>query len=274
MRIDSHQHFWTYNAQRDAWITDDMHVIRRNFYPDDLAPHLMEHKLNGSVAVQAAQSEEETDFLLRLADANDFIRGVVGWVDLRAADLAGRLQHYRSFAKLKGFRHILQAEPHGFMTNEKFIRGVRTLATFGFTYDLLVYHYQLSEAIKFLSETQDVKIVIDHLAKPSIRTRDIAGWKSHMREAAACPNVYCKVSGMVTEADWAHWKEGDFRPYLDHVFDSFGPRRIMYGSDWPVCLVAATYDEQLRIVSDYIDFLSDEEKENVMGKNAERFYNL
>lgn len=274
MIIDSHQHFWRYDPVLYDWITAEMSVLKKDFLPDDLYPVLMKNGIGGCVSVQADQSERETEFLAQLADKGPFIRGVIGWVDLRSSNLRERLEYFSTSKKIKGFRHILQAEPPGYMTDEAFIQGVNTLSDFGFTYDLLIYHHQLDEALMFLSRTPAVKIVIDHMAKPSIRTREKTHWELRMAAASTYPNVYCKLSGMVTEAHWKDWKKDDFFPFMDEVFEAFGPERILYGSDWPVCLLAAGYDEQLSIVTDYISRLTKEEKEGVMGRNAKRFYNL
>jgi L-fuconolactonase len=198
----------------------------------------------------------------------------VGWIDLRADGLEERLQHFRQFPKLKGFRHIVQEEPKGFLLDQKFINGVKKLGAFQFTYDLLIYHHQLEEALAFVHQVGDVKIVVDHIAKPSIRTGEKTHWELNMAALATFPNVYCKLSGMVTEANVVSWKPEDFDPYMDEVFEAFGTERIMYGSDWPVCLVAATYEEQLSIVRDYVTRLYPSEKQKVFGENAKRFYNL
>ena len=187
--IDAHQHFWKYSPVKDAWITDDMKIIQRDFLPNDLAPVLASNGIDGCVAVQADQSEEETRFLLSLADEHDFIKGVVGWVDLRADNLSERLTYFSKYKKLKGFRHIIQGEPAGFMSDRKFIQGVKKLADFNFTYDLLLYHHQLPEAIQFVQQLPEVKIVVDHLAKPSIRTGDIAAWKRDIASMAAFKNI-------------------------------------------------------------------------------------
>ncbi|HEY3405039.1 MAG TPA: amidohydrolase family protein [Ohtaekwangia sp.] len=272
--IDSHQHFWKFNPVRDSWITEEMSVIRRDFYPQDLKPVLDQNKIEGCVAVQADQSEDETHFLVSLADQNDFIKGVVGWVDLRSNDLPGRLEYFSGFKKLKGFRHIVQGEPAGFLTDKKFIEGIKALSSFGFTYDLLIYHYQLEEALQFVHQLPEVKIVVDHLAKPSIRTGEKTHWELNMAALATFKNVHCKISGMVTEADWKKWNIDDFFPYLDELFEAFGAERLMYGSDWPVCLVAASYEQQLGIVQQYLSDLSDHEKQLVMSENARKFYNL
>lgn len=274
MTIDAHQHFWKFDPVRDGWINNDMKVIQRDFLPEDLKPVLAARSVDGCVAVQADQSEDETHFLLSLAEKHDFIKGVVGWVDLRSDKLRDRLHYFSQFPKLKGFRHVVQGEPKGFLSNPAFINGVRLLRSLNFTYDLLLYHHQLEEALVFLQQVPDVNIVIDHIAKPSIRTGEKTQWELNMAAAATFKNVWCKVSGMVTEADWKNWKTGDFTPYLDEVFEAFGPERILYGSDWPVCLIAASYDQQYAIVESFISNLSQHEKNLVMGENARRFYNL
>jgi L-fuconolactonase len=274
MRIDSHQHFWNYDPARHSWISDEMHKIKRDFLPGDLEPLLKSNRIDGCVTVQVDQTEEENHFMLALADKNDFIRGVVGWIDLRADDLEDRLTFFSQFPKLKGFRHIVQGEAKGFLTNSQFIRGVKKLERFGYTYDLLIYHHQLEEALSFVRQVPDVKIVVDHIAKPSIRTGEKTQWELNMAALATFKNVYCKLSGMVTEADWGHWKREQIEPFMDEVLEAFGHQRIMYGSDWPVCLVAASYDQQLSVVQDYVARLSAAEKQLVLGENAERFYNL
>jgi L-fuconolactonase len=273
MRVDSHQHFWKYNTGMDSWINDDMRILRRNFLPGDLMPVLHGNGIDGCVAVQADQSEDETDFLLSLASENPFILGVVGWVDLRSKNLETRLQHFKAFQKLKGFRHIVQAEPAGFLEDENFIRGVNTLASFGFTYDLLVYHYQLEEACDFLTKT-NVKIVLDHLGKPAIRDKQIVDWSENIKRLASFDHVYCKLSGLVTEADWTNWKEDDIFPYLEIVLKEFGDTRLMYGSDWPVCLLAGTYETQLQVIDSFVATLPLASQEKIFGENAIRFYNL
>jgi L-fuconolactonase len=274
MHIDAHQHFWKYDPLNHAWINNEMSAIQKDFFPEDLAPLLRQHDIEGCVTVQVEQTEEENHFLLSLASQNAFIKGVVGWIDLKAPNLEERLQYFKQFPKLKGFRHIVQGEPKGFLTNRKFIEGVKKLAHYDFTYDLLVYHYQLGEAIEFAEQLPDVKIVVDHIAKPPIKSGESAVWGSDIMELAAFENIVCKISGMVTEAAWKTWRHEDFNPYLDKVFENFGAERIMYGSDWPVCLVAATYQQQFTIVQQYISRLSFSEKQMVMGENAETFYNL
>lgn len=274
MRIDSHQHFWTYQRERDVWITDEMRVIQRNFYPDQLAPLLNENQIDGCVSVQADQSEAETRFLLEWAHQYKFIKGVVGWMDLQSPHIEERLNYFTQYAKLKGVRHVVQAEPDGFLFQTEFQRGIAALRTHHLTYDLLIKEHQLEEAVEFVKMFPAQKIVVDHLAKPRIGKGDRITWAKQMTALAACDNVYCKLSGMVTEANWKTWKPEDFTPYLDAVLEAFGPQRVMYGSDWPVCLVAASYQDQFNIITHYISRFSDSEKQAILGANAIQFYNL
>lgn len=274
MTIDAHQHFWIFDEERDSWITPDMQVIRRNFLPEDLWPVLKANKVDGCVAVQASQTDSETEFLLHLAEANDIVKGVVGWVDLRAANLYDQLERYSQFEKLKGFRHVAQGQPEGFLLQPEFVRGVGQLVAFDFTYDILIYQNQLKEAFNFAVKLPNVHFVLDHIAKPLIKAQELQPWADDIRRLAELPNVHCKVSGMVTEATWQHWEKADFKPYLDVVFEAFGTERIMYGSDWPVCLVAGEYEGAKGILTDYLSMFSDDEVRDVMGNNARRFYSL
>jgi L-fuconolactonase len=274
-RIDSHQHFWQFDAERDAWITPDMAAIRRDFLPEDLAPLLEQHGLDGCVAVQASQSEAETDWLLQLTAQHDFIKGVVGWVDLRAENVAERLAHYAQFEKLKGFRHVLQGEAdRALMLRPEFRHGVAALAAHSFTYDLLVLPDQLGYAAELAAMFPTQPFVLDHLAKPLIKAGELEPWRRDIQALAAHGNVSCKVSGMVTEADWQHWQPADFQPYLDVVFEAFGPGRVMFGSDWPVCNVAGGYGRMHALVADYVAQLTSTEQAQFWGDNAAHFYNL
>lgn len=275
MRIDSHQHFWKYHPVKDAWITDDMKVIQRDFLPADLLPLLQQNNVDGCVAVQADQSEMETNFLLQPAHENDFVKGIVGWVDLRAANLEERLQHFAQYKKIKGFRHIVQAEPaDDFLLSTDFCNGIALLSKYNFTYDILVFPRQLKHVATFVQRFPEQPFVIDHLAKPDFKKADFAEWEKAMRAAAAYPNVWCKVSGMVTEADWKNWTNDNFTYCLDVVVDAFGINRLMFGSDWPVCLVAASYQETCNIIHRYFMQFSIAEQEKLWGKNAVDFYHL
>jgi L-fuconolactonase len=274
MIIDSHQHFWLYDPARDAWITPEMKAIQGDFLPKDLEGILASNQVDGCVAVQADQSDAETAFLLQLADANEFVKGVVGWIDLCAPDLYDRLEKYSLFEKLKGFRHVAQGQPEGFLLRQDFMKGVGQLSAFDFTYDILVYANQLSEAYQFARQLPHVRFVLDHIAKPRIADGTLEPWTKDVKKLAELPNVSCKISGMVTEGKWHDWRQSDFVPYLDVVTEAFGTDRLMYGSDWPVCLVAASYESMKGIVDDYIAKFSALEKERIMGKNAMAFYGL
>lgn len=275
MRIDSHQHFWKYNPVRDQWISDEMGLIRRDFLPEDLLPELRANHIDGCIAVQADQSEEESQFLLDLAKQNDFIRAVIGWVDLRADNVAECLALLSQKKKLRGFRHIVQTEPDDrFMLQRAFLRGIGGLRQFGFTYDILVYPRQLPAAIELVARFPNQAFVIDHMGKPEIKAKRTLPWAQQMREIAANRNVYCKVSGMLTEADWKNWKTDDCEPYLDIVFEAFGCDRIMFGSDWPVCLLAGSYSQVIGLIADYTKDFSPADKEKIFGLNAARFYGI
>jgi L-fuconolactonase len=274
-RIDAHQHFWLYQPERDAWITDDMAVIRRDFLPEDLQPLLEQHGFDGCVVVQSDQTEAENGFQLVNAAENDFVRGVVGWVDLRADDVAERLDYCRQFPKLKGFRHVLQGEAdRALMLTPAFQRGIRALSAHGFTYDVLIFPDQLRYADALAAAHPSQPFVLDHIAKPYIRHGDIDGWQQDIQALAAHDNVWCKVSGLITEADWHRWQPADFRPYLDVVFEAFGPQRVMFGSDWPVCLVAGRYGQVVELAQQYLAGFSADEQRRFWGDNAAQFYRL
>lgn len=274
MTIDAHQHFWHFDPVRDSWITDDMATIRRDFLPADLEPVLKQNGIDGCVAVQASQSEEETIFLVRLAQAYDIIKGVVGWVDLQSAQLPERLQDLSQYKVIKGYRHVAQGEPNDFLTRPTVVEGIRQLADFGLTYDILIYPTQLKAALHLVRAVPNVSFVIDHLAKPYIKKKEISRWSNFMVEIAKNKNVFCKLSGMVTEGDWQDWSKKDFFPYMDVIFESFGPDRVMFGSDWPVCLVAANYTQVKTLVDEYVSDWGEEVRANVFGANAVSFYNL
>ena len=272
--VDAHQHFWKYDPVSHSWIIEEMSVIRKDFLPADLKPELEQHHVDSCVAIQADQTEGETDFLIKLAAENSFIKGVVGWVDLRSANIRERLLHYQQYPIVKGFRHILQGEEPAFMLQPDFLRGIAALKEFDYTYDILIYPKHLNAAIELVRQFPDQPFVIDHIAKPVIKDALIDDWKKGMQALAQFPNVYCKVSGMVTEADWQNWKPAHFIPYLDTVTEAFGTNRVLYGSDWPVCLVAAYYTDMIGLVRNYFLSFSRDEQEAVFGGNAVRFYHL
>jgi L-fuconolactonase len=275
-RIDAHQHFWQFDPVRDNWITEDMSVIRRDFLPANLKPLLDRNEFDGSVVVQTCQDEADNEFMLRLAAENDFIKGVVGWVDLLVENIEDRLRFYHeNYPKMKGFRHVLQAEPdEQFMLREDFKRGIALLHQYGFTYDILIYPNHIKYASELVAEFPAQKFVVDHLAKPYIKLKEIGQWQRDMEYLAYYRNVYCKVSGMLTEADWYGWRTEDFTPYLDVIFKAFGTQRVMYGSDWPVCMLAGGYNRALEILQIYASRYSHDEQELFFGGNAVNFYNL
>lgn len=275
MRIDSHQHFWMYEKQQHAWINDAMHIIQKNFMPADLQPVLKKNNIDGCVLVQVDQTEDENIFQLKNASGYDFIKGVVGWVDLQATNIEDRLQHYQQFKKMKGFRHILQDEKdRALMLRPAFKRGIGLLNAYNFTYDILILPDQLQYNRELVKSFPDQRFVIDHIAKPDIKNKKINDWEKDMRALASYKNVYCKISGMVTEADWHHWNIKDFFPYLDIIVQTFGTKRIMFGSDWPVCLVAASYEQMMAIVQEYFSSFSENEQNDFFANNAIKFYNL
>ncbi len=275
MIIDAHQHFWNYSPAKHAWINGQMAVLKRDFLPIDLLEIYKKNSVTGCVAVQADGSEEETDFLLQLAEKHGFIKGVVGWVDLQDRQVEARLRHYRNFKKLKGFRHVVQDEPDPeFMLREDFRAGLKALEDFHYTYDILIYPHQLDAAIKTVQDFPKINFVLDHIAKPHIKEAKMDNWLPKITGLAQSPNVCCKVSGMVTEAAWKSWRQQDFVPYLDAVTEAFGMDRLMFGSDWPVCLLSGNYEQVLKIVQDYYQGFSQEDKDKLFYLNASRFYGL
>jgi L-fuconolactonase len=274
-RIDSHVHFWDYDPLRNSWITEDMEIIKRDFLPGDIWPLLEANAMDGCVLVQVNQTEGENDFFLKLASAHNFVKGIVGWVDLCRGDIKGRMEYYQTEKKIRGFRHILQDEAdRAYMLRPDFIRGFGSLREFGFTFDLLIHPDQLPYALQLVRTFPEQPFVIDHLAKPAIREGEMEEWEKGIFNISRMENVYCKVSGMVTEAHWKSWTNKTFIPYLDAVVESFGTDRILFGSDWPVCLLAGKYKEVLNIAEDYFSDYSLSEKERIFGGNAVAFYSL
>jgi len=273
--IDSHQHFWQFDPVRDSWINEDMRVIQKDFLPENLYLLLQENGVAGTVIVQSDQSEEENAFQLANAASADFVKGIVGWVDLQADNVEERLQYYSGFAKMKGFRHVLQGETNrALMLKPAFKRGISLLEKYGFTYDILIFPDQLGYSLELAKNFPNQRFVVDHVAKPGIKAGQIADWKRAMHDIAQCQNVCCKISGMVTEADWKLWKKEDLLPYIDLVVEAFGTKRIMFGSDWPVCLVAASYKQWLDLLRDYFAGFTHTERADFFSGNATRFYNL
>jgi L-fuconolactonase len=274
MRIDAHQHFWRYDATRDGWITDDLEAIRRDFLPADLEGTLAAHGFDGCVAVQTDQSDAETRFLLDLARRHAFIKGVVGWVDLRSPRLDAMLEALAAEPRFRGVRHVAQAEADDFLTRDEIVRGIGRLSRVGLSYDILIVARQLPAALALTSRLPDQPFVLDHLAKPAIKAGALEPWATDMRALARRPNVWCKLSGLVTEADRAGWRPEHLRPYLDVAVEAFGTDRVMFGSDWPVCLVAASYERVVGVIDECAVALSAAERAAVFGGNAARFYGL
>ena len=275
MRIDSHQHFWRYTETEYGWIDDSMAALRRDFLPADARREMDRTGIDACIAVQARQTLEETRWLLELADANSFIAGVIGWIDLQADNASEQLETFVDHPKFVGVRHIVQAEPDDrFMLRPAFCRGISLLEDRDLTYDILIYPRHLPAALELVSRFTRQRFVLDHLAKPEIRSGEIRDWERGIRGLAKHQNVFCKVSGLVTEADWTRWTPGDIHPYLDVVFDCFGAYRLLIGSDWPVCTVAADYVRTISLIEDYMATRPAAERDAVMGGNAARVWRL
>ncbi len=275
MRIDAHQHFWQYEPAEYGWITAETAGLRRDFLPEDLAPLLAQAGLDGTVAVQARSSEKETQWLLALADEHDFIRGVVGWVDLSAPAVRDALARFAPHPKFVGVRHSVQDEPDDeFMLRPDFLRGLEALAEFDLAYDLLLHPRHLPVAVKVVRQFPGQRFVLDHLAKPFIKAGTLTPWDADLRALGRCDNVWCKVSGLVTEANWHHWQAADFAPYLEVALEAFGAERLMFGSDWPVCTLAADYAQVAGLAGAFGRGLGEGAEARLFGENAAAFYGL
>jgi len=275
MKIDAHQHFWRYAAAEYAWIDDSMRGLRRDFLPDDAKREMSRAGFDAGVAVQVRQTLEETRWLLSLADAHPTVAGVVGWVDLQADYVRAQLERFADHRKLVGIRHIVQSESDDrFLMRPAFCRGISALQEFGLAYDILIYSRHLPVAAEFVAQFDAQPFVLDHLAKPPIRSREVDTWARDLHRLSRFSNVMAKLSGLVTEADRNTWTLEHIRPYLDLAFNCFGSDRLMIGSDWPVCTVAADYAATMGLVTEYVSRLSREERAAVLGGNAQRFWNL
>jgi len=275
MRIDAHQHFWLYDPNREAWITDEMAVIQRNFLPNDISKILKDNNIDGVVAVQADQSHQETYFLAELSQVYKMIKGVVGWVDLRSSKIDEYLEEFRKHDIIKGFRHVIEGESDGdFLMKDDFLRGIESLTAFDYTYDLLIRPIHYQSTLECVRSNSNQKFMLDHIAKPPIKSKAFEDWGVFIENLATFPNVLCKVSGLATEADWKNWQLDHFTAYIDHVIKSFGKDRVCFGSDWPVCLLAASYEQSIEIVQDKLKSFSDQDLQNFWGTNAVKFYNL
>ena len=275
LKIDTHQHFWKYNPTKQAWINEEMSAIRKDFMPTDLQPILNKAGVSGCIAIQADESEAETDFLVALANDNPFIKGVIGWVDFLAEDIYDRLAYYAKFEAIKGFRYNLQdKKQRDLMLNEEFIRGIFSMNDYDLVYELLIHSDQITYADQLVKHFPEQVFVLDHIAKPLIKKGEIAKWKKAIIALSKNENVYCKISGMATEADWKNWKYQDLEPYMDVVFSSFGADRVMFGSDWPVCNLAGDYQRVMEIVDRKISDFSVNDQQKFWSANAIKCYQL
>jgi L-fuconolactonase len=274
MMIDAHHHFWRYDPREYDWISPVMSKIRRDFLPDDLDRVARDSGIDGVITVQARQTLEETGWLLELARSHEWVKGVVGWVPLVDPDVRVQIQEHSRSPKLRGVRHVLQGEPDEYLSRDDFNAGVAALREFGLRYDILILERQLPATIKFVDRHPEQIFILDHVAKPKMKARELSPWRENIRELARRPRVYCKLSGMLTEADWSHWSVDDLRPYVHVVLDAFGPERLMFGSDWPVCLVASEYGRWVQTVEELTGALSDEERSRIFGGTARDAYRL
>lgn len=275
MIIDAHQHFWIYNAHRHAWISDDMKLLRKNFLPSDLIDIYKQNNIDGCIAVQADESDQETQFLLSLAAQNEWIKGVVGWIDPKDKQLEEKLHQYSKQPHLKGFRHIIQGRPDDiYLTNPAFHYFLKSLNFYSFTYDVLIAEDQLGATIRCTEKFPDQKFILDHCGKPNIKAKNRKEWAANIKILASNPNMYCKLSGLVTEAEWKKWTYDDLIPYLEIATEYFGTDRICFGSDWPVCLLSASFDRIMEYTHRFIDQLTAKEQENILGLNTCHFYSI
>ncbi len=252
-----------------------MAVLRHDFLPQHLEPLLQEQQLDGCVTVQCEMATDEIHSMLAYAKDYPFIKGVVGWIDFTSPEMENELAYFSQFELLKGFRHVVQAEADDrFLLRRDFCNGISFLNNYNFTYDILIFPHQLPAAIEFAALFPNQLFVLDHIAKPTIARQEIQPWKKYITELAKAENVYCKLSGMVTEANWHSWKQEDYLPYIETVFEAFGTKRLMFGSDWPVCKLAATYGQVYNIAQQYVSKLSADEQADFWGNNAAKFYNL
>jgi L-fuconolactonase len=275
MQIDSHVHFLVYNPQEHVWVTNELGVLKASFLPDDIELLLNRAGFQGCVAVEARQMSKENDWLLSLARSHPVIKGIVGWVDLAAPDIAIQLEALAIHPEIKGFRHVVIDEPaEGFLLRDDFQRGIAALGSFGFTYDLLILPQHMPAAVQLVRQFPQQRFVLDHLGLPDIRGKQIGSWQSGMKELAALPNVFAKLSGLVFRANWEHWQSQDFTPYIDVALELFGPKRLMVGSNWPVCTVGGEFNAVVNAYRDGIGSLSQEEQAEILGGTCARCYRL
>jgi L-fuconolactonase len=273
--IDTHHHFWKYSAAEYGWINDEMKTIRRDFLPADLKKTLDGAGVSGAISVQARTTVEESDWLLSMAEKHDFLRGVVGWVPLTESDVEKHLERLATHKKFKGVRHVIQGEPDdNYILRPDFNAGIKKLLKYKLRYDILIFERHLKPSIRFVDQHPNQMFILDHVAKPKIKERILSPWREDMIELGKRPNVYCKISGMITEADWTKWSSADLAPYLDTALQAFGPKRLLFGSDWPVMLVAGQYKPWVDLVKQTIKRYSAAEQEQILSKNAIEAYGL
>jgi L-fuconolactonase len=275
-RLDSHHHFWKYSAEQYGWISDEMRVLRRDFLPSDLLTETQSTHIDGVISVQARQTVEETRWLLEQADQHDWIRGVVGWLPLASRQIAEEMARFEQSKKLVGLRHVVQDETDdGFLARPEFNDGISAMQKYGWTYDLLIYARQLPFAIPFVDKHPNQIFVLDHIAKPTVRSSAFdAQWARDLLELARRPNVYCKFSGVVTEVRDQSWSIETIKPYWEAALNAFGINRLMFGTDWPVCLLRANYSDWVATVSVFVEQLSESEQSQFWSQNAIKAYKL
>ena len=275
MIVDSHQHFWQVGCFDYPWMTPAVDVLCRDYLPPALEPMLQQNGVGQTILVQASNSIAESRWLLQLADEHGFIAGVVGWVDLQSESVTQQLDELTAHPKFKGVRHLVESEPaDDWLTQESVLKSLTELSRRDLSYDLLVHTRHLRHAHAAVERCPELRFVVDHLAKPPVERREINEWGREMKPFAATANVWCKLSGLVTEANWANWQTADFIPYVDKALELFGPERLMFGSDWPVCLLAASYEQVLEVLQTLLADLSEAERALIFGKNASQFYRL
>ena len=275
MIVDSHQHFWQVGRFDYPWMTSDLGVLYRDYLPEDFAPVLRANGVEETVLVQASNSVTESRWLLQLADENSFIAGVVGWVDLRSAEVEVQLDDLSAHPKFKGVRHLVESEPQDdWLVQPAVLSGLQRVQTYGLSYDLLVHTRHLQYVPVIAESCPELPLVIDHLAKPPIAKHEIIEWSQAMKPLASYKNIHCKLSGLVTEANWNSWQTDDLRPYVEYALELFGADRLLFGSDYPVCLLAASYDRVLQAFQEILGGLSDTEREKIFSANAAKFYRL
>jgi L-fuconolactonase len=273
--IDSHQHFWKVGRFDYPWMSSDLGVLYRDYLPEDLTPILAANGVEKTVLVQASNSVEESRWLLELAREHEFIAGVVGWVDLMSPNVTAQLQELTAHPKFKGIRHLVESESaDDWLIQPAVLSGLRELSRYRLSYDLLVHTRHLKYVLRVVESCPELAFVIDHLAKPPVAKNEINEWSAALKPIAAYPNVHCKLSGLVTEANWTSWQTDDLRPFVDFALKLFGPERLIFGSDYPVCLLAASYDRVLDAFQEILKGLSDADREQIFSKNAARFYRL